>query len=269
MSPNHERVLALLRKYGHETTSFQVLEPGLCYWFDEDACVAYADTRRAWVAAGAPIAARDRVPEIMERFAAAARAERRRVRFFGLERDVSPLPSFSVMHIGEQPVWNPRHWARTLAGKRSLREQLRRARAAGVKTRTVPPEELADPHGPLRRGVDRLVSRWTAALSMAPMGFLVSLDLYHAADERRFVIAQCGDRVVGLLVAVPIFRRGGWFFEDVLRDPQAPNGTVELMFDHAMRMLAEQGSTHVTFGLAPLSGPVPRWLRFIRDRSRR
>ncbi|RMD82880.1 MAG: DUF2156 domain-containing protein, partial [Candidatus Dadabacteria bacterium] len=33
--------------------------------------------------------------------------------------------------------------------------------------------------------------------------------------------------------------------------------------------LAEQGSTHVTFGLAPLSGPVPRWLRFIRDRSRR
>ena len=269
MSPDQQRVLALLRKYGHETISFQVLEPGLHYWFDDEACVAYADTGRAWVTAGAPIAAPRQVLPVMERFAAAARAARRRPRFFGLEQDVSAISSFAVTCIGEQPVWNPRQWPRTLTGKRSLREQLRRARAAGVRARTVPAEELTDPNRPLRRSVDLLVSRWTKALAMAPMGFVVSLDLYNAADERRFVVAECDGCVVGLLVAVPIFRRGGWFFEDVLRDPQAPNGTVELMFDHAMRMLVQQGSTHVTFGLAPLSGAVPGWLRAIRDRSRR
>lgn len=43
--PSKRRVLELLRQFGHNTTSFQVLEPGLAYWFDgDDACVAYADT---------------------------------------------------------------------------------------------------------------------------------------------------------------------------------------------------------------------------------
>ena len=60
--PIKRQVLELLRKYGHNTTSFQILEPGLEYWFDDDddACVAYADTGGAWVVAGGPVAARDR-----------------------------------------------------------------------------------------------------------------------------------------------------------------------------------------------------------------
>ena len=46
-----DRVLALLRIHGDATTSFQVLERGLSYAFDEeiaDACVAYVDTGAAW-----------------------------------------------------------------------------------------------------------------------------------------------------------------------------------------------------------------------------
>ena len=52
------RALQLLKRYGWNATSFQVLEPGVCYWFDpaREACVAYVDTGRAWVVAGAPIA---------------------------------------------------------------------------------------------------------------------------------------------------------------------------------------------------------------------
>ena len=56
-APAHTRVLDLLRQHGWNATSFQVLEPGFEYWFDADACVAYVDTGRAWVAAGAPIEA--------------------------------------------------------------------------------------------------------------------------------------------------------------------------------------------------------------------
>lgn len=41
------RVLELLRRFGRNTASFQILEPGLEYWFDgDDACVGYADTGR-------------------------------------------------------------------------------------------------------------------------------------------------------------------------------------------------------------------------------
>jgi len=52
-----DRVLALLKRYGWNATSFQILEPGFRYWFlGDEACVGYVDTGRAWVAAP-PVAA--------------------------------------------------------------------------------------------------------------------------------------------------------------------------------------------------------------------
>ena len=59
------RVLTLLKRFGWNSTSFQVLEPGFHYWFDgDDACVCYVDTGRAWVVAGPPITAFDRVADV-------------------------------------------------------------------------------------------------------------------------------------------------------------------------------------------------------------
>ncbi len=261
------RVLDLLRKHGHNTTSFQILEPGLHYWFDDDACVAYADTGGAWVVAGAPVAAREREVEVMTRFAEAARAAGKRVRFFGLEDDVSTQSAFACLHVGEQPVWDPQEWGDALRRKRSLREQLRRSRAKGVSVRLVGANELADGH-PTRAKIDHMIAHWMNSRAMAPMGFVVHLDPYGLPEERRFFIAERGGLVVGVLIAVPIYARDGWFFEDVLRDPSAPNGTIELLFDHAMRQLADEGSRHVTFGLAPLAGTTHRWMRRIRDHTR-
>lgn len=268
--PNKRRVLELLRKYGHNTTSFQILEPGLEYWFDgDDACVAYADTGGAWVAAGGPVCTRERELEVMQRFTEAAGAAGKRARFFGIEDDVAG-DRFRTLHLGEQPMWDPRTWDDALRSKRSLREQLRRARAKGVRVRQVEPHEVADgaPAHPTRVAIDAMIAQWQDARAMAPMGFVVHLDPYHLPEERRFFVAECNGAVVGILIAVPIYARDGWFFEDVLRDPAAPNGTVELMFDHAMRVVAAEGARHVTFGLAPLAGTEHRWMRRIRDRTR-
>ncbi|MBT8495419.1 MAG: DUF2156 domain-containing protein, partial [Deltaproteobacteria bacterium] len=117
---NRERVLGLLRRYGQNTCSFQALERGLSYWFDgDDACVAYADTGGAWIAAGEPICADERIEPVARRFCAAARERGRRPRFFALEREVGD--DIARLHIGMQPVWNPQDWPDTLRGKRSLR----------------------------------------------------------------------------------------------------------------------------------------------------
>lgn len=261
-----DRVLELLRRYGHETTSFQLLEPGLDYWFCDEACLAYADTGGAWVVAGAPLAARQRRPEVMTRFAEAARAARKRVRFFGIEDVVATPSSFGTLHVGEQPVWDPQLWTESLRRKRSLREQLRRSRAKGVIVRRVAAAELVQGKL-LRRQIDQLIDRWLRSRGMAPMGFLVQVDPYRLANERRWFIAERDGLLVGLLVAVPIYTRAGWFLEHVLRDPQAPNGTVELLFDQALRSLAAEGSRYVTFGLAPLAGTDQRWLRHLRDHT--
>jgi len=268
-TPDVDRALAIVARHGRETMSFQTLEPGLAHWFrpGDQACVAFADTGAAWVGVGGPVCSVADRPATAHEFAAAARDAGRRVRFFGVEPDAGPLPGWDMAHIGEQPHWEPARWPDRLRKKKSLREQLRRARAKGVAVRAIQSADLADPDSPDRRKLDRVVIEWLSRKPMAPMQFAVSVELYTAPGERRVWVAEVEERTVGVLAAVPVYARGGWFFEDVLRAPQAPNGTVELMFDHAMRAVADDGARDVTYGLAPLSNTPHAWLRRIRDNT--
>ena len=266
-----EQVLALLRRHGWNATSFQTLEVGFRYFFDPpdgepDACVACVDTGQAWVVAGAPIAAPERLAGVIERFSVAARAARRRVSIFAAEQRLIDAAGLAAMQIGEQPVWDPARWQDTVRQSRSLKEQLRRARAKGVSVRRVAPSEL-EPGASLRTAIEALIARWQSDKPMAPMGFLVDVQPFDFAGERRTFIAERAGELVGFLGAVPVYARAGFLLEDFLRDPAAPNGTAELLVDAAMRALAEEGSRWVTMGLAPLSGPVAGWLRAARRLS--
>ena len=257
------RVLALLREHGWNSTSFQVLEPGFRYWFDRDACVAYVDTGGAWVVAGAPIAPPERFAEIARAFVEKARSAGRRASFFGTEPRFHDAIDWPALRIGDQPVWDPADWAGTLAQSRSLREQLRRARAKGVAVRRLHRGELEPSHA-TRARLDELIERWLAARPMATMGFLVQVHPYTFPEERRSFVAERDGRVVGFLGIVPIYARGGWFFEDFLTDPGAPNGTTETLIDAGMRAAAEERVPYVTLGLVPLVGEIGGWLRMFR-----
>lgn len=169
-----------------------------------------------------------------------------------------------ALAIGEQPVWDPRRWEEGVRESRSLREQLRRARAKGMRVREVSPEELRDPGHPTRVGVDRLMERWLVSRRMAPMGFLVQLSPYAWAAERRSFVAERDGEVVAFLSAVPVYARNGWFVQHLLRDAKAPNGTAELLVDAVMRVAAAEGRDYLTLGLAPLAGQVAGWLRAAR-----
>jgi phosphatidylglycerol lysyltransferase len=259
------RLLALLRRFGWNATSFQVLEPGFRYWFDgDDGCVAFVDTGGAWVAAGTLIAVAERLREVVGRFVAAARAKGRRAVFFAVEPRFLHDAEFPSLRVGEQPVWDPASWEKTLRSSKSLREQVRRAKAKGVRPRALGAAEVGGAGSEVRRGIDALIERWVASRQMAQMGFLVELHPFALPEERRYFVAEQGGRVLGFLAVVPVYERGGWFCEDLLRDPAAPNGTAELLVDLAMRSLAAEGSRYVTLGLAPLAGDIAPALRAAR-----
>jgi phosphatidylglycerol lysyltransferase len=256
----HRRVLTALRQHGWNATSFQVLEPDFCHWFTEDGrCVAYVDTGTAWVAAGAPLARDDELAATAGDFMAAARRAGRRVCFFATEERFVQRAAMPSLLIGEQPSWDPGRWPDALACSRSLREQIRRARAKGVKVRRLSREEVSD-GAPARRAIESLIDRWHGRRPMPPLGFLVQVHPFAQVDERRLYVAEREGGLLAFLGAVPVYARQGWLFEDLIRDPGAPNGSVELLVDHAMRACAAEGSRYVTLGLSPLSGAVPHWL---------
>ena len=269
LDAERRRVDAVLRRHGWNATSFQVLEPGFHYWFaDEDACVAYVDTGRAWLAAGAPLTDPGRLREVAERFHRSAVEAGRRIAFFGVEeRMVDALPWPSLL-IGEQPEWDPATWPEALRASGGLREQLRRARAKGVTIRTAGSSELVG-SSPLRQQLEALVRAWLERHEMPPMGFLVQVDPLTLREEHRVVLAEQDRRLVAFLSAAPIFARPGWLLQNLIRAPDAPNGTTELLVDQAMRDAGSDsegaGSAMVTLGLAPLAGQVVPALRLARS----
>jgi phosphatidylglycerol lysyltransferase len=268
------RVAELVRRYGWNTTSFQVLEPGYRYFLpDDDACVAYVDTGRAWVAAGAPLAGDDRLEAVTTAFVNAARAAGRRACFFATEQKFAARAPLTSLLVGEQPVWDPRQWEATLRQARSLREQVRRARAKGVEVRALeasPPAAADAPalDGAAAADVVALIRRWSRTRELAPMSFLARVEPLALLPEQRLFLAEREGALVGLLSVTPVWGRGGWLFQNLVRSPEAPNGTSEALVDAAMRVAADEGRTFVTLGLAPLAGQVPPPLRFARRAGR-
>ncbi|MFN3201028.1 MAG: phosphatidylglycerol lysyltransferase domain-containing protein [Bradymonadia bacterium] len=270
--PDPERacVLALLQRYGWSATSFQILEPGFQYWFDgdtpEDATgvVAYVDAPGHRVVAGPPVTDPDDLGETTRRFVEATRAEGRRAVFFAVEADfiavlegLDPPLAHDALPIAEQPEWAPADYTLQGSKRRTLRAQVNRARNKGVRVRRIEPEEIALAPGPLRAEIESVLSRWLASRRMSVMRFMVDLEPFTFPEARRYYVAEQGDRAVGFLAAIPVYRRKGWFFEDVIRVPEAPNGTAELLIHTAMADAAEHDDLYVTLGMAPLAG-VPQ-----------
>ena len=263
-----DAVLLAVHRYGYNVTAFQVLEPGFRYWFapQGDGVVAYVDTGSAWVAAGAPLCPDEQLAALALQFDAAAAESGRRACFAVTEERFVRAAAAHGLHglqIGEQPIWDPQRWPEIAHKNRSLREQLRRARAKGVVVRQLVPQELELPEAPLRAQIERLFAAWLGSRHMAPLGFLVQLHVFTHVAERRCFVALQDERLVGFLGMIPVYGRDGWFIEDFLREPSAPNGTSELMIDGAMQAAREEGAGFVTLGLSPLAGavePVLRWV---------
>ena len=246
------RARALVARYGRETVAAQAVVGPLQHWFCADGMVAFVDTGGAWVAAGAPIAAGgdDAVARAANAFAEAALSANRRACFFGCE---APIAGTHALAIGEQAVWEAARWGLVLARAPSLRYQINRARNRGVNVRTGFDPRIAG-----------VAARWLAVHPMPPMRFLVELDIAALARSRRVYVAEAAGEVVGFAALLDLPARRRVFLEHLVRAPDAPNGTAELLVDAAMRDAAVDDRS-VTLGLAPLSGPgLPAWLRFAR-----
>lgn len=264
LSPAQQRALSILQLHGHHATSFQVLESGYQYWFDElleetgqGAFVAYAVFAGCRVVAGPPVASPDALAAVTRRFLDDCEQAQQRAVFVSIEdsfvqRCREAGEPVDTLPIGLQPEWDPQSYSTDTPKHKTLRSQVRRAAKKGVEVRMLSEEEVAEDKGQLLAEIAFVVEQWKASRRMSPMQFMVALQPFHLPVERKYFVATQQRRAVGVLIAVPVYGRKGWFFEDVLRVPDAPNGTVEQLIDFAMREIQSEGSTYATLGLSPL-----------------
>ena len=260
-SDQRQQALQLLREHGWNATSFQILQDHFKYWFSgHRACVAYVDTGSAWVVAGSPVADSDCLGIVAREFASDAQRNHRRVVFFGTESRFVQSVGFKSIVVGSQTTFDARDWLSSVTRHPSLREQLRRARAKGVRVEHLLPGQLARSWKALQLDIDALIARWLADKRLPPLGFLATIQPFSFMQERRYFVARQAEAIVGFGAMVPVYERQGWLLENLVRAPQAPNGTIETLIDSAMREAAKTGSGFLTLGLAPLAGDIGFWL---------
>ena len=249
------RARELVLRHGWNATAFQIVNPGIAHWFSRagDAVVGYVTWARVRVVAGAPVCPGERLADVVREFEAEAAAAGEGVCYFGSAGRVHEYllshPGYSAVVLGAQPVWDPADWAAITDGHASLRAQLNRARNKGVSVAEWPVERAEG--NPLLRAC---LSDWLAHRGLPPLHFLVEPETLASLAGRRVFVAERADGpVAGFTVLSPIPARDGWLTEQFPRASDAPNGTVELLLDAAVRAVARDGARYVTLGLVPLA----------------
>jgi phosphatidylglycerol lysyltransferase len=270
-SPRLRAARELVLEHGWNATAYQILNPGIDLWFSGagDAVVGFVERRGVRVVAGAPVCAAERLAEVAAEYEAGAARDGKGVCYFGAGHRLAAVYHGSERHsrvvLGAQPAWNPEDWPYMLAGHASLRQQVSRARNKGIEVTRWPEERARD-----SEVLHRCLEAWLAGKGLPPLHFLVEPETLSRLYDRWVFVAERGEEVVGFLVATPIPRRDGWLVEQMVRAPDAPNGTNERMIDAAVRAMRDRGSRYVTLGLSPLSGRAgrpgegaPPWMRLL------
>jgi len=278
---SEQRARELVLKYGWNATAYQIVNPGISHWFSNDgeALVGYVLKNGVRVVAGAPVCHESKLAEVLEEWEIDAKANGDKTCYFGAAGRIKTLlqssQNYATVSLGAQPVWDPTHWKAVIHKRASLRAQLSRAANKGV-TVSEWPAQRATQNPALRRVLDE----WLQSRGLPTLHFLVEPETLALMDDRRVFVAERNGKVVGFTVLCPITNRNGWLTEQFPRGNDAPNGTVELLMDTAIRTIASEGAHYVTMGLVPLSQygrepgeENPPWLKvllaWIRAHGRR
>jgi phosphatidylglycerol lysyltransferase len=250
-----DELLSLQAQYGYNAHALVSITPGARLWSSPsiDGAIIYSEFGHVWLAVGDPLAADEEIGELAHRFVSAARKKRRIAAFIpATARFASQAveSGLSAVKVGAAPYFDLQTWAPRGDRAKKMRSGINQAQRAGVSV-----EPVLDDDVNIRKETATLCKRWLDTRRTATkLGWLFVLDPFQHAEFKRFFAARGEDgRLVGFLAASPIPARDGWYLEDILRLPDAPPGTPDLLVVEALNRLAAGGAKMATLGTSPLA----------------
>ena len=250
-----QELLHLQSLYGYNAHSLVSITPGARLWSTPslDGAIIYSEFGHVWLAVGDPLAEDAEIAELARRFVAAARKRGRIAAFVPATArfaSVALEADLSAVKVGAAPYFDLQTWGPHGDRAKKMRSGINQARRAGVSVEFV---ETADEE--IKRETAALCQRWLETRRTATkLGWLFVLDPFQHAELKKFFAARDHrGRLVGFLAASPIPARDGWYLEDILRLPDAPPGTPDLLVVEALNKLAADGAKTATLGTSPLA----------------
>jgi len=248
-------LLRLQTLYGYNPHSLVSIAPGAMLWStpEIDGAIIYGEFGRVWLAAGDPLAPLADMAELARQFAAFAKRKNRMVAFVPTTSEfahaVAPR-DFVAVKCGASPYFDLQNWNPRGDCAKKMRAGVNQARRAGVEVEMI--SESVD--AALKKETAQLCLRWLDMRRAATtFGWLIALDPFLHSEHKKYFAARVDGKLVGFLAASPIPRRKAWYLEDVLREPDAPNGTSTLLVFEALAKLKAEGATLATLGTTPLT----------------
>lgn len=253
-------LLRLQTLYGYNPHSLVSIAPGALVWSTPniDGAIVYGEFGRVWLVAGDPLAQLEDMTELAQQFAAFAKRKNRVVAFVPTSAEFARLitpDNFTAVKVGASPYFDLKTWNPRGDCAKKLRAGVNQARRAGLEVEMI--SESVDES--LKKETAQLCMNWLSSRrSATTFGWLIALDPFLHSEYKKYFAARVNGKLVGFLAASPIPARKAWYLEDVLREPDAPQGTATLLVVEALAKLKAEGVALATLGTSPLATDGPK-----------
>ncbi|MFF4836300.1 phosphatidylglycerol lysyltransferase domain-containing protein [Streptomyces sp. NPDC001315] len=248
----------LLRRHAGHSSAFLALNAGNLRFRTDgvDGFVPYREGgRRHLFQLGGPVCAAGDRERLLTALLDRAGREGRRVTGVQLPRAAAELHAghgFVVNQFGASFSIHLDGYG--LGGQRmvKVRNMVNRARREGVTVTEVPAAERDDPA--VAADLDAVDRAWLRdkGRHVKELDFLIGERGGPGAPHRRLFTAVHAGRTVGYVSYSPVFgERSGWLYDLTRRRPDAPPGTVELVFATVLRRFQDEGAGWLHLGFTP------------------
>ncbi len=250
---DNQGALALLHRFGFNSFSTCLLYDGVRRYQlqSTEGFVGYFDSKKILVAVGEPVCARADYGSAAEEFCEFGARQGKGSAFIAVGEPFVISDArlrATTLQLGDDLIFDVQTYAPRGDPAKKVRSARNKAVRNGCRVFEYRPLPQRDRH--LEAEFEAVSKRWLRARSRLAL-HLLALDLFRLLDLKRYFWVEAGGRVVAFMSCLPIFERGGYLFEDLVRDPAAPDGATELMVLEAVKTLRDGGAAMATFGLSP------------------
>lgn len=219
----------------------------------DDAFLMYGRMRSSWIAMGDPIGAEPGVRELAWRFRELADRHDGWCVFFEVRperRDLYAELGLTLTPLGEEARVDLRAFTLDTPAQRDLRQACAKLRRHGLRFEVVPPGSVP-PLLPTLEGISRA---WLSRKATSEKGF--SNASFDAAYLSRFpaAIVRHSDEIVAFANLWLGANREELSVDLMRHRPDAPNGTMDMLFAELFLWGRAQGYRWFNFGMTPLGG---------------
>jgi lysylphosphatidylglycerol synthetase-like protein (DUF2156 family) len=227
---------------------------------DIDGLIAYRPAgRRYLIQLGGVFAAPQDRPALLTAFESWARSQRRRVVCVQLMRKDAELYAehgYQINQFGTSYSIDLTGYS--LRGRKfvKVRNMVNRAVREGVTVAEVPFERRASVAG----DVARIDAAWlrNKGKHTKELDFMIGEVGGRGAPYRRLFLASHGGAPVAYVSYAPAYgSQPGWLYDLTRRTPDAPPGTIEAVFAHALETFQREGTRWLHLGMTPFTGTDP------------